>query len=77
VENEPGLENTAGAILAIDDRSRESRLFLPTRALHWKTLPPEGIPDSAAVWAAGIEHVGDWSELETTARSRDSAGAVS
>ena len=59
-----GLENTAGAILAIDGRSRESWLFLPTHALYWKILPPEGSADSAAVRAAGIEHVADWSELE-------------
>ena len=59
-----GLENTAGAILAIDGRSRESRLFLPTRALYWKILPPEGSPKSAAVRAAGTGHAGDWSELE-------------
>ena len=59
-----GLENTAGAILAIDGRSRESWLFLPTHALYWKILPPEGSADSAVVRAAGIEHVADWSELE-------------
>src|SRR5262250_1360042 len=59
-----GLENTVGAILAIDGRSRATSLFLPTRAPYWKILPPEGSPDSAAVREAGIEHVADWSELE-------------
>ena len=67
-----GLENTAGAILAIHGRSRESWLFLPTRALYWKIAPPEGRLDSAAVRRAGIDHVVDWSELEgfLTASSR-------
>lgn len=55
-----GLENTVGAILAIDGRSQESWLFLPSR-------PPlgslEGSPGSDAVKQAGIEHVVDWSEL--------------
>ncbi len=59
-----GLENTVGAILAIDGRSRESWLFLPTRAPHWKILPPEGSPDSAAVRKAGIQH---WSKRENLA----------
>ncbi|MBV8867178.1 MAG: M24 family peptidase [Acidobacteriaceae bacterium] len=60
-----GLENTPGAILAIDGRSREAWLFLPTRALYWKIVPPEGRLDSAAVQRAGIQHVVDWSELES------------
>ncbi len=59
-----GLENTVGGILAIDGRSRESWLFLPTRAPCWKILPPEGSPDSPAVRKAGIQHVADWSELD-------------
>jgi Xaa-Pro aminopeptidase len=58
-----GLENTAGAILAIDGRSRESWLFIPTHPLFWKLLPPEGSPESAAVRASGIEQVGDWAGL--------------
>jgi len=59
-----GLENTTGAILAIDGRSGESWLFLPTYPLYWNVLPPEGKDDSPRVREAGIEHVGDWSELE-------------
>jgi Xaa-Pro aminopeptidase len=60
-----GLENTAGAVLAIDGRSRQSWLFLPTRALYSKILPPEGSPGSDAVKQSGIEHVVDWSEMES------------
>jgi hypothetical protein len=59
-----GLENTVGAILAIDGRSRESWLFLPARAPYGKILSPEGSPDSAAVRKAGVQHVSEWSELE-------------
>ena len=55
-----GLENTVGAILAIDGRSRESWLFLPTRP---PTGSLEGSPDSAAVNHAGFEHMVDWAEL--------------
>lgn len=59
-----GLENTAGAILMIDGRSRESWLFLPTRPLFSQAFPPEGLPESDGVKRSGIEHVLDWSELE-------------
>ena len=60
-----GLENTAGAILAIDGRSRESWLFLPAHALYRKILPPEGSRDSTAVREARLEKVVDWSELKS------------
>jgi Xaa-Pro aminopeptidase len=60
-----GLENTVGAILAIDGRSRESWLFLPTRPPYSQSFPPEGVPGSDAVKRSGIEHVVDWSELES------------
>ena len=59
-----GLANTLGAILAVDGRTHESWLFLPTRALYSMLLPPEGAPDSEAVKRSGIEHVVDWSQLE-------------
>jgi Xaa-Pro aminopeptidase len=58
-----GLENTAGAILAIDGQSREGWLFLPTHPNS--PLPAEGVPSSDAVKRAGIEHVADWSELQS------------
>jgi Xaa-Pro aminopeptidase len=56
-----GLQNTVGAILAIDGRSRESWLFLPT---HPPLGSIEGSTTSDAVKHAGIEHVSDWSGLE-------------
>jgi Xaa-Pro aminopeptidase len=55
-----GLENTVGAILAIDGRSRQHWLFLPTRSLLGSL---EGLTSSEVVKRAGIEHVADWSEL--------------
>jgi Xaa-Pro aminopeptidase len=55
-----GLESTVGAILAIDGRSRQSWLFLPTRAPLGSL---EGSIASEAVKHAGIEHVSDWSGL--------------
>ena len=63
-----GLENTVGAILAIDGRSHGSWLFLspPTpneRFLAGATGPLKGSPGSDALKQAGIEHVVDWSEL--------------
>jgi Xaa-Pro aminopeptidase len=62
-----GLENTVGAILAIDGRSHESWLFLrsPTPPELSVAGPAgfEGSPGSDAVKRAGIEHVVDWSEL--------------
>jgi Xaa-Pro aminopeptidase len=60
-----GLENTVGAFLAIDGRSRESWLFLPTRPPYSQSFPPEGVAGSDATKRAGIEHVVDWSELES------------
>ena len=59
-----GLENTPGAILAIDGRSRTSWLFLPTHSTYWRIRPPEISPGSGSVQTSGIQHVVDWSELE-------------
>ena len=56
-----GLANTVGAILAIDGRSRQSWLFLPT---HPPLGSIEGSTTSDAVKHAGIEHVSDWSGLQ-------------
>jgi Xaa-Pro aminopeptidase len=58
------LENTAGAILLIDGRSRETWLFLPSQPLLAKLFPAEGSFGSDAVKRSGIEHVVDWSEFE-------------
>ena len=68
-----GLENTVGTILAIDGRSHESWLFLPTLPTHppWGSL--EGSPGSDAVKRAGIDHVVDWSELTSFLEKNASA----
>jgi Xaa-Pro aminopeptidase len=65
-----GLENTVGAILAIDCRSHQSWLFLPPPTSRERLLAGsagrlEGSPGSGAVKPAGIEHVVDWSELSS------------
>lgn len=55
-----GLEDTAGAIMAIDGRTRGSWLFLPSH-----TVLREGSPIASDVErVSGIEHVVDWSELK-------------
>jgi hypothetical protein len=63
-----GLENTVGAILAIDGRFHETWLFLPTRAPYQQSLPSEGTPASEGIKRSGIEHVADWSELRALQR---------
>jgi Xaa-Pro aminopeptidase len=55
-----GLANTVGAVLAIDGRSGQSWLFLPT---HPPLGSLEGSVTSDAVKHAGVEHVSDWSAL--------------
>jgi Aminopeptidase P, N-terminal domain len=60
-----GLGNTVGAVLAIDGRSGESWLFLPSRPPFLRSgLQPEVQPGPEAAKRLGIEHVVDWSELE-------------
>lgn len=59
-----GLENTLGALLAIDGRSRQTWLFLPTTSDDRRSLPPEIRPGAEAAARLGIEHVVDWKELE-------------
>jgi Xaa-Pro aminopeptidase len=61
-----GLENTVGAVLAIDGRSGESWLFLPAKPPFLKSgLQPEVQPGAEAAKLLGIEHVVDWSEMES------------
>ena len=60
-----GLQNTVGALFAIDGKSGESWLFLPSKPPLAKSgLQPEVAPGAEAVKQLGIEHVVDWSELE-------------
>ncbi len=60
-----GLGDTVGAVLAIDGKSGESWLFLPSQPPFLKSgLQPEVQPGPEAAKRLGIEHVVDWSELE-------------
>ena len=61
-----GLENTVGAVLAIDGKSAESWLFVPSQPpfSRWG-LQPEAQPGAEAAKLLGIEHVVDWSEMES------------
>jgi Xaa-Pro aminopeptidase len=66
-----GLENTVGAVLAIDGRSGESWLFLPSKPPFASSgLSPEVQPGPDAAKRLAIEHVVDWSELEGFLASR-------
>lgn len=57
-----GLENTVGALLAIDGAKGESWLFLPGNPPFRKSgLVPEIQPGAAN---SGFEHVVDWAELD-------------
>jgi Xaa-Pro aminopeptidase len=66
-----GLGNTVGALLAIDGKSGESWLFLPSEPPFLKSgLQPEVKPGPDAVKRLGIEHVVDWTELQEFLQSR-------
>src|SRR5271169_3755289 len=66
-----GLGNTVGAMLAIDGRSGESWLFLPSKPPFLRMgLPPEVQPGPESAKRLGIEHVVDWSDLEGFLASR-------
>ena len=70
-----GLGNTVGAVLAIDGKSGESWLFLPSQPPFLKSgLQPEVKPGLEDAKRLGIEHVVDWSELKEFLSSR--AGRV-
>jgi Xaa-Pro aminopeptidase len=59
-----GLENTVGAVLAIDGKSNESWLFLPSHPPFLRLgLQPEAKVGPQAEKRLAIEHVVDWSEL--------------
>lgn len=57
-----GLENTVGAVLAVDGQKGDSWLFLPTNPpFHKSGLVPEIQPGAVQT---GFQHVVDWSELD-------------
>lgn len=60
-----GLENTVGALLAIDGKSNESWLFLPSHPSFLKSgLPPEVKAGPGAERSLELQHVVDWDELK-------------
>lgn len=59
-----GLENTLAARLAIDGRTGERCLFLPTHQPYYKRVEPEVSPGVDAAKRLGIDRIVDWSELE-------------
>jgi len=69
-----GLENTIGAILAIDGRSHQSWLFLhpPTRAERLFA----GLAGADAGKQTGIKHVADWSELRNFLEKNGSSATL-
>jgi Xaa-Pro aminopeptidase len=66
-----GLENTVGAVLAIDSKSNESWLFLPSHPPFLRAgLQPEVKPGPDAEKRLDLQHVVDWSELKEFLASR-------
>src|SRR5215467_7908705 len=66
-----GLQNTVGALLAIDGKSTESWLFLPNESPFADSgLLPEARPGPETAKQLGIEHVLAWQELSTFLASR-------
>lgn len=72
-----GLENTVGAVLAINGKSGESWLFLPSNPAHSTYgLQPEVRPGAEEEKRLGIEHIVDWKELENFLANRAAQGTV-
>jgi Xaa-Pro aminopeptidase len=70
-----GLQNTVGALLAIDGSTAESWLFLPSRPPFVRAgLQPEIGPGAESANRVAIEHVMDWSELEGFLGQRSKPG---
>ena len=60
-----GLENTVGAVLAIDGKANESWLFLPSLSpIRRIGLEPEAQPGQEAEKRLALQHVVDWSALK-------------
>lgn len=73
-----GLENTVGALLAIDGRAGESWLFLNTKPPSFLAgvLQPEVRPGTDSEKRLDIEHVLDWSKLQDFLASRAKPGVL-
>src|SRR5215468_452913 len=69
-----GQENTVSAILAIEGKTGESWLFLPSHPPFGKYgLKPPIVPGPQASQQTGIGHVVDWIELATFLAARAAA----
>ena len=69
-----GLENTVGALLAIDGKSGETWLFLTSHSPFQKSgLQPEVLPGPEAAKRLEIDHIVDWSELKNFLAQRASS----
>jgi Xaa-Pro aminopeptidase len=69
-----GLENTIGAIFAIEGKSGESWLFLPSKPPFMKSgLKPPVTPGTDAARTLAMDHVVDWSELENFLAARSAS----
>lgn len=72
-----GLENTVGALLAIDGRSGESWLFLPSNPPFLKRgLQPEARPGAESEKRLAIEHVVDWTKFESFLAACSGSAAI-
>jgi Xaa-Pro aminopeptidase len=66
-----GQENAVSAVLAIDGKSGESWLFLPSQPPFSKAgVKPSLVPGTEATRLTGIEHVVDWTELQAFLAAR-------
>src|SRR5580704_8377215 len=72
-----GLENTVGAVLAIDGKTGESFFFCCHREVRQRGgLALEAQPGAEAAKLLGFEHVVDWSEMEPFFSGRAAQASV-
>ena len=71
-----GQENAVSALLAIDGKSGESWLFLPSKPPFAKLgLKAPLVPGRDAAQQSGIDHVVDWTELDSFLAARNTYSA--
>jgi Xaa-Pro aminopeptidase len=72
-----GLENAVSALLAIDGKSGESWLFLPSQPPFLKAgVKPSLMPGADAARLTGIDHVVDWAELHSFLAARATSSSL-
>ncbi len=71
-----GQENAVSALLAIEGKSGESWLFLPSKPPFAKLgLKAPLVPGRDAAQQSGIDHVVDWTELDSFLAARSTSSA--